>query len=169
MLEKTLESPLDCKEMKPVHSKGDQSWVITGRTDAEAETPKLWPPDAKNWLTGKDSDAREDWRQEEKRVTEGEMNKECHRLNGHGFEWFLGDGKGQRSPHAVVHEVTKSRTWLSNWTKTTNTSYNSFILLTTPNLHPKRKFHKDREFCPSCSAQPIVTELINDCLHHTTN
>ena len=68
--EKTLESPLDCKEIKPVNPKGNQSWVFIGRTDAEAETPLLWPPDAKNWLTGKDPDAGEDWRQEEKEMTE---------------------------------------------------------------------------------------------------
>ena len=73
VLEKTLESPLDGKEIQPVHPKGDQSWVFTGRTDAEAETPILWPSDAKNWLTGKDPDAGKDWGQEEKGVTEDEM------------------------------------------------------------------------------------------------
>ena len=65
MLEKTLENPLDCKQIKPVNPKGNQSWIFIGRTDAEAETPVLWPPDAKNWLTEKDSDAEKDWRQEE--------------------------------------------------------------------------------------------------------
>ena len=73
VLEKTLESPLDCKEIQPVHPKGDQSWVFTGRTDAEAETPILWPHDVKNWLTGKDPYAGKDWRQEEKGMTEDEM------------------------------------------------------------------------------------------------
>ena len=73
MLEKTLESPLDCKEIQPVHPKGDQSWVFIGRTDVEAETPILWPPDAKNWLLGKDPDAGKDWRQEEKETAEDEM------------------------------------------------------------------------------------------------
>ena len=73
VLEKTLESPLDCKEIQPVHPKGDQSWVFIGRTDAEAETPILWPPDVKNWLIGKDPDARKDWRWEEKGKTEDEM------------------------------------------------------------------------------------------------
>ena len=73
VLEMTLESPLDCKEIQPVHPKGDQSWVFTGWTDVEAETPILWPPDVKNWLVGKDPDAGKDWRQEEKRVTEDEM------------------------------------------------------------------------------------------------
>ena len=66
MLEKTLESPLDCKEIQPVHPKGDQSWIFIGRTDAEAETPILWPPDANNWVIGKDTDAGKDWRQKEK-------------------------------------------------------------------------------------------------------
>ena len=73
VLEKTLESPLDCKEIKPVSPKGHEFWIFTGRTDAEPETPILWPPDAKNWLTGKDSDARKDWRWEEKGMTEDEM------------------------------------------------------------------------------------------------
>ena len=73
VLEKTLESPLDCKEIQPVHPKGDQSWVFIGRTDAEAKTPILWPPDAKSGLVGKDSDAGRDWRQEEKGMTEDEM------------------------------------------------------------------------------------------------
>ena len=71
MLEKTLESPLDCKDIQPVHPKGNQSWILTGRTDAEAETPILWTPDAKNWLTWKDPDAGKEWRQEEKGMTEG--------------------------------------------------------------------------------------------------
>ena len=73
VLEKTLESPLDCKEIQPVHPKGDQPWVLFGRNDAEAETPVLWPPHAKSWLIGKDSDAGRDWRQEEKETTEDEM------------------------------------------------------------------------------------------------
>ena len=86
VLEKTLESPLDCKEIQPVHPKGDQSWVFTGNTDAEAETPILWPPDLKNRLIGKDPDAGKDRRQEEKRMTEDEVVGWHHRLNGHEFE-----------------------------------------------------------------------------------
>ena len=85
VLEKTLESPLDCKEMQPVHPKGDQSWVFIGRTDAEAETPILWPPDAKSWLIWKDPDAGKDCGQEEKGTTEDEMVGWHHWLNGHGF------------------------------------------------------------------------------------
>ena len=86
VLEKTLESPLDCKEIQPVHPRGDQSWVFIGRTDAEGETPVLWPPHAKSWLIGKDPDAGRDWGQEEKGTTEDEMVGWHHRLDGHGFE-----------------------------------------------------------------------------------
>ena len=85
VLEKTLESPLDCKEIQPVHPKGDQSWVFIGRTDAEAEAPILWPPDVKNRLTGKETDAGKDGGQEEKGATEDEMVGWHHRLSGHGF------------------------------------------------------------------------------------
>ena len=85
VLEKTLESLLDCKEIQSVHPKGDQSWVFIGRTDVEAETPVLWPPDAKSWLIWKDPDAGKDWRQEEKGTTEDEMVAWHHRLNGHEF------------------------------------------------------------------------------------
>ena len=96
VLEKTLESPLDCREIQPVHPKGNQSWIFIGRTDVEAETPILWPPDAKSWLIWKDPDAGKDWGQEEKGTTEDEM-AECHpQLDGHGFGWALvvGDGQG---------------------------------------------------------------------------
>ena len=85
VLEKILESPLDCEEIQPVHPKGDQSWVFTGRTDVEAETPIPWPPDAKSWLIWKDPDAEKDWRQE-KGTTEDEMVGWHHQLNGHEFE-----------------------------------------------------------------------------------
>ena len=96
VLEKTLESPLDCKEIQPVHPEGDQSWVFIGRTDAEAETPILWPPDATSWLIGKDSDAGRDWGQEEKGMTEDEMPGWHHWLDGHESEWTPGvcDGQG---------------------------------------------------------------------------
>ena len=86
VMEKTLESPLDCKEIQPVHPKGDQSWVFIGRTDAEAETPILWPPDVKGWLIWKDPDAGKDWRREKKGTTEDETVKWHHRLYGHEFE-----------------------------------------------------------------------------------
>ena len=86
VLEKTLQSPLDCKEIQPVHPKGNQSWVFTGKTDVEAETPILWPPHVKSWLTGKDPDAGRDWGQEEKGTTEDEMAGWHHGLSGHAFE-----------------------------------------------------------------------------------
>ena len=95
VLEKTFESPLDCKEIQPVHPKGDQPWVFIGRIDAEAETPVLWPPHAKSWLTGKDPDAGRDWGQEEKGTTEDEMAGWHHQLDGHEFEWTPGVGNGQ--------------------------------------------------------------------------
>ena len=96
VLKKTLESPLNCKEIQPVHPKGDQSWVFIERTDVEAETPILWPPDMESWLIWKDPDAGKDWGQEEKGTTEDEMVGWHHQLNGHGFGWTQGvvDGQG---------------------------------------------------------------------------
>ena len=95
VLEKTLKSPLDCKEIKPVHPKGNQSWIFSKRTDAEVEAPILWPSDAKFWLIGKDSDAGKDWREEEKGLTEDEMGGRHHQLDGQEFEQALGVGDGQ--------------------------------------------------------------------------
>ena len=97
VLEKTLESPLDCKEIQQVHPKGNQSWIFIGRIDAEAEIPILWPPDGKNWLIEKDPDAGKDWGQEEKGTTEGEMVGWHHRLYEYEFEQALGVGDGQGS------------------------------------------------------------------------
>ena len=97
MLEKTLESRLDCKEIKAANLKGNQSWIFIGRTDAEAEAPILWPSDEKNWFIGKNLDAGKDWRQEEKGIAEDEMVGWHHRLNGYEFEQPLGVGDGQGS------------------------------------------------------------------------
>ena len=96
VLEKTLESPLDCKEIQPVYPKGNWSWIFIGRTDVEAETPVLLPPDVKNWLIWRDTDAGKDWRQEEKGMTEDEMVGWHHWLTGHEFEQTpgVGDGRG---------------------------------------------------------------------------
>ena len=115
VLEKTLESSLDSKEIKPVNPKGNQSRIFIGRTDAETEAPILWPPDAKNQLIGKDLDDGKDWGQEEKGVTEGEMAGWHHQLNGHEFGQTPGDSEGQGSLECCS-------SWgparLSNWTTT---------------------------------------------------
>ena len=95
VLEKTLESPLNRKEIQPVHPKGNQSWIFIGRANVEAETPIVWPPNAKNWLIWKDPDAGKDWRWEEKVTTEDEMVGWHHQLSGHEFEWTPGVGDGQ--------------------------------------------------------------------------
>ena len=121
VLEKTLESPLDSREIKPVNPKGNQSWIFIGRTDAEAETPILWPPDAKNWLIGKDPDAGKDWRQKEKGTTEDEMvgwhhrlDEETHQVNSGSWWWtgkpgMLQSMGSQRVRHDWVTEL--------NWTE----------------------------------------------------
>ena len=110
-------SPLDSKEVKAVHRQGNQSWIFIGRTDAKAETPILWPPDAKNWLIWKDLDAGRDWREEEKGRTEDEMFAWHHWLSGHEIKQTPGDNEGQRSLACHSPWVTKSRTWLSDWTE----------------------------------------------------
>ena len=119
VLEKTLESPLDSKEIKPVHPKGNQYWIIIGKTDAEAKTPILWPPDAKSQLIRKDPDAGKDWRQEKKGTTEDEMVGWHHWFSGHEFDKLWEMVKDRETWRATVHEVTKSQTQLSNWTTTT--------------------------------------------------
>ena len=122
VLEKTLERALDCKEIQPVHPKGDQSWVFIGRTDVEAETPIFWPPDAKSWLIWKDPDPRKDWVQEEKRMTEDEMVGWHHQLNGHEIGSTLGVGDGQGglaccgSRGCKELDITEQANWTElNW------------------------------------------------------
>ena len=141
VLEKTLESSLDCKEIQPVHPKGDQSWVFIGRTDAEAETLILWPPHAESWLIWKDPDAGKDWGQEEKGTTEDEMVGWHHRLNGHGFGWTpgVGDGWGGLvccgSWGRKESDMTEWLNWTA-WTWADHLCHNlsNFCLKTTPLL-----------------------------------
>ena len=116
VLEKTLESPLACKEIQCANPKGDQSWIFIERTDAEAETPVLWPRDAKSWLIWKDPDAGKNWRQEEKGMTEDEVVGWHYWLDGHEFGWTPGVGDGQGGL-VCCRVVAKSWTWLSNWTE----------------------------------------------------
>ena len=119
VMEKTLESPLDCKEIQPIHSKGDQSWMFIGKTDAEAETPILWPPYEKSWLIRKDSDAGRVWGQEEKGMTEDEMAGWHHRLDGHEFGWNpgVGDGQGGLACCNSWGRKELDRTERLNWTE----------------------------------------------------
>ena len=117
VLEKTLRSPLDCKEIKPVNPKGNQSWIFIGRTDAEAETPILWPPHVKSWLTGKDPDAGRDWEQEAKGRTEDEMAGWHHQLIDMSLSKLQELVMDREAWHAVAHGFTKSQTCLSNWTE----------------------------------------------------
>ena len=114
VLEKTLESPLDCKDIQPVHPKGNQSWIFIGRIDAEAETPALWLPDMKNQLIGKDPDAGKDWRQEKKGMTEDEMVGWHQRRES---EWTPGDGDGQGGLVCCDSWGRKESTWLRDWTE----------------------------------------------------
>ena len=121
VLEKALENPLDCKEIKAVNPKGNQPWIFIGRTDARDETLLLWPPDVKSRLTGKDPDAGNNWRQEEKGTTEDKMVGRHHWLNGHEFEQALGYSEGQGTLQTAVHGVAKNQKWLTDWTLTTST------------------------------------------------
>ena len=119
VLEKTLESPLDCKEIQPVHPKGNQSWTFIGRTDAKAEAPILWPPDVKNWLIGKDPDAGKDWKQEEKGTIKDEMIGWHHWFDGHEFEKALSIGDGQGSL-ACCSPWGHKESDTNDWTKLNN-------------------------------------------------
>ena len=122
VLEKTLESPLNCKEIQPVHPKGNQSWISIERTDVEADTPILWPPIVNCWLIWKDPDSGKDWRQEEKGTTEDEMVGWHHRLKGHGFGWTLGVGDGQRRLRFMGSQRVRY-----NWETELNWSNENFL------------------------------------------
>ena len=130
VLEKTLWSPLDCKEIQPIHSKRDQSWVFFGRIDAVSETPILWPPHVKSWLIGKDPDAGSDWAQEEKGTTEDDMAGWHHRLDACEFGWTVGVGDGQGG---LVYcdswgHGESDTTELLNWTELMNLYWPKFIV-----------------------------------------
>ena len=130
VLEKTLGSPLDCKEIQPFHPKGDQSLIFIGRTDVESETPMLWPPNVKSWLIGKDPDAGKVWRQEVKGTTEDEMVGWHHKLDGHGFGWTPGVGEQGGlvccSPWGCKESDTTE--WL-NWTELIYTHMHACIYI----------------------------------------
>ena len=150
VLKKTLESPLDCKEIKPVHPKGDQHWIFIGRTDAKAEAPMLWPPDVKSWLNEKDPDAGKDWGWEEKGTTEDKVVGWHHQLNGHESEQTQRDREGQgslacfysmesqRVGHGLMteHRTTRGRRW--EWDSGRRGhmfAYGRFILMYGKNHH----------------------------------
>ena len=126
VLEKTLESPLDCKEIQPVHPKGDQSWMFFGRTNVEAETPILWLPNAKSWLIWEDPDAGKDWGQEEKGMTEGEMVGWHHWLNDLSLSRLQELVMDKETWHSAVHGVAKCQTQLSYWTEQPGTCYKKY-------------------------------------------
>ena len=138
VLEKTLESPLDFKEVQPVHPKGNQSWVFIGRTDAKSETPVLWPPYVKSWLIGKDSDAGRDWGQEEKGTTEDEMAWWHHWLDGREFEWTPGVGDGQGGL-ACCDSWGRKESDMTEWLNWTEYSivymYHSFLIHSSADGH----------------------------------
>ena len=153
VLEKTLESPLDCKEIQPVHPKGNQSCIFIGRTDAEAETPILWPPDVKNWLIGKDLDAGKDWRQEEKGMTEDETVGWHHQFNGMSLSklWEL-----------MIDRVTKSWRRLNDWTE-----LNWILFITAPKVETAQtsiSWLTNRQILVYCSVDCDSTSKCNKVL-----
>ena len=160
VLEKTLESPLDCKEIKPVHPKGNQSWIFIGRTDAETEIPILWPPDVKNWLIWKDPDAGKDWRQEKKGMTEDEMVGWHHQLDGHEFEQAPGVGDGQGSLACCSPWACKESDlteWL-NWTEQSRTLGRTFETSGLTTLYFWRGKKSKKQFFPYPGSQTQVTK-----------
>ena len=164
VLEKTLESPLDCKEIQPVYPKGDQSWVFIGRSDVEAETPILWPPDVKSWLIGKDPDAGKDWGQEEKETTEDEMVGWHHQLNGHGFGWTLGVGDGQGGLACCGSWDRRVR---YDWATELNSIIFVDLLIPDQIPHSSNKYFQSTYFLPKMFKLLVIQQQIGQrsCLH----
>ena len=150
VLEKTLENPWESKEIKPVSPKGNQSWIFIGRTDAEAEPPILWPPDAKNWLIWKDYDAGKDWRQEEKGTTENEMLDAITDSMDTSLSKFQELAMDRVTWHAAIHGVTKSQTLLSDWTelnwKNSKGDKKAFVSYQCKEIKENNKMAKTRDF-----------------------
>ena len=165
-LEKTLESPLDCNDIQPVHPKRDQSWEFTGRTDVEAETPILWPPHVKSWLIWKDPDAGKDWGQEEKGTKVDEMVGWHHRLNGHGFGWTPGvcDGQGGLVCCGSWGCKESDTTERLNWTESMSSSAITFLSWNSlsPRLRSNFWIHLSPKLVSyfSCSNFSIVRQSI---------
>ena len=162
VLEKTLESSLDCK-IKPINPKGNQSWIFIGRTDAEAEAPILWPPDAKSWLIGKDSDARKDRGQWEKGTTEDELVGWHHQLNGHEFEQAPGDGEGQGSlvccspwGHRVRQDLTNQLLHTKTWSGTHSESGGDVLSSHWAQMHSCKLKNAHMPVSPSLASCPAL-------------
>ena len=159
VLEKTLESPLDCKEFQPVHPKGDQSWVFIGRTDVEAETPILWSPNVKSWLIGKDPHARKDWGQEEKGTTEDEVVGWHHWLDGHGFGWTpVGDGQGGLACcDSWGRKESDTTEWLSTAQHRLEKNKQKFVdVFSCPTVHPTLDTAKPGLALPAKNSLPSL-------------
>ena len=157
VLEKTFESPLDCKEVQPVHPKGNQSWIFIGRTDVEAETPILWPPDVKSQLFGKDADAGKDWNQE-KRTTEDEMVGWHHRLDGHEFDMSL-DRSWWWTGKPGVLQSTGSQRVGHNWSDLAAAATTAFIIVHLS--HPYITTGKTRALIRRTFVSKVMSLLFN--------
>ena len=162
----TLESPMDCKKIQTVHSKGDQSWVFTGRTGVEAETPVLWPPDVKSWLIWKDPDAGKDWGQEEKGMTEDEMAGWHHRLDGHGFGWTpgIGDGQGGLACFGSWGRKELDTTERLNWTDWNIFKWHSMLPMLLPFV-----LNNNKEIASTLETLWLSFLIINLCFSKVTH